>query len=60
MSINSKRVSNSKIMPSQPTATSPSPLHGPIPQSLSQKLLAASRIVFGLIWVVAAWLKWQP
>ena len=60
MSINLKRAPNSKRKSSRPTDASPHPTHALILNNLPQKALATSRVVFGLIWAVAAWLKWQP
>jgi len=35
-------------------------LHYPARPSLQQYLVGIGRIVFGICWAVAAWLKWQP
>ena len=60
MPINSRRAFNSRIMSSHPITTLPNSSSRATLGDRSQKILAASRIIFGLIWVVAAWLKWQP
>lgn len=44
---------------SQPLVTSSKPSQ-PIVSSWRTKGIAALRVTFGLIWLVDAWLKWQP
>lgn len=51
---------NSATLPSQPTVFSTHASSSPTPRSWRPKAIGALRIVFGLVWAVAAWLKWQP
>ena len=60
MPINAKKDFNSTIFASHPVTTSSHPSHRPVLKNRQYKIIAASRIIFGLIWVVAARLKWQP
>src|SRR5579859_5153922 len=57
MPINPKDDSNSTIFSSHSATTSSYPPHGPAPKNWQQKVMAALRIVFGWIRVVAAGLK---
>src|SRR5437764_7708572 len=51
---------NSTTLPYQPTAFSADPPHHPAAKNWRPKVIGALRVAFGLVWVVAAWLKWQP
>ena len=51
---------NSTTLPYQPTAFSADPLHRPAAKNWRPKVIGALRVAFGLVWAVAAWLKWQP
>ncbi len=57
MPINPKNDSNSTIFSSHSAATPSYPPHGPTPKNWQQKVMAALRIVFGWIRVVAVRLK---
>jgi uncharacterized membrane protein YphA (DoxX/SURF4 family) len=45
---------------SQPTTFSTHPSHRSAPRHWRLVLIAALRVAFGLVWAIAAWLKWQP
>jgi uncharacterized membrane protein YphA (DoxX/SURF4 family) len=51
---------NSATFPSQPTAFSTHASHRSALKSWRPKAIGALRVAFGLVWAVAAWLKWQP
>lgn len=50
---------NSAMFPSQPTAFSPHASDSAAPKHWRSKAIGALRVAFGLVWAVAAWLKWQ-
>src|SRR2546429_8967756 len=45
---------------SQPTAFSPQTSGRSTLKNWRQRLTGVLRVAFGLVWAVAAWLKWQP
>ncbi len=51
---------NSTTLPYQPIAFSAYSSDRSAPKNWRPKVIAALRIAFGLVWAVAAWLKWQP
>jgi|SRR5579859_6450004 len=51
---------NSATFLSQPTAFSAHTLDRSTPKNWRPKVVGALRVAFGLVWAVAAWLKWQP
>ena len=50
---------NSATFPSQPTAFTHAPHRSGL-KNWQSGVIGASRVAFGLVWAVAAWLKWQP
>ena len=50
----------SATLASQPTAFSMHASHSSTSKNWRPKAIGALRIAFGLVWAVAAWLKWQP
>jgi uncharacterized membrane protein YphA (DoxX/SURF4 family) len=51
---------DSATLPSQPGVFSSYTSHDTVPKDWRPEIIGALRIVFGLVWAVAAWLKWQP
>lgn len=51
---------NSAMLPYQPTASSVQQSQSSALKNWRPKLIGALRVAFGLVWAVAAWLKWQP
>ena len=51
---------NSDTRPSQPMTFSTQASHRSALKHWRLVLIAALRVAFGLVWAVAAWLKWQP
>jgi len=51
---------HSATFPSQPTTFSTDTLHRSALRNWRPGIIGACRVAFGLIWAVAAWLKWQP
>ncbi len=51
---------NSTALPYQPTTFAADPSHRSAAKSWRPKVIGALRVAFGLVWAVAAWLKWQP
>src|SRR5260370_34033622 len=51
---------NPTTIPYQPIAFSAPSSERSAPKNWRPKVIGALRIAFGLVWAVAAWLKWQP
>jgi uncharacterized membrane protein YphA (DoxX/SURF4 family) len=51
---------NSTTLPYQSTTFSVQQSDSPAPKNWRPRVIGALRIAFGLIWAIAAWLKWQP
>jgi len=51
---------NSTTFPYQPTAFSAQQSHSSALKNWRPRFIGALRIIFGLVWAIDAWLKWQP
>lgn len=51
---------NSTTLPYQPATFSVQQSYSPAPKNWRPRVIGVLRIAFGLIWAIAAWLKWQP